>query len=271
MPIKSDDLLCCSCEISIYLEIIFHKYTWLQGTIVSNTKAELTSVYDLWFKFAKEHIQHVSLKTKDHQLEKNVPNDSQMQISSSVSSVLIDVDVNPDNTNNSSDVLTIHTYSSNNQDNHMQQSRFGDTGHLEIEPGTFYQDVDNASHTGMRERRHSFSSKQPPSPSYHTTLLPSNFTGISKCSSNEHSINDDNTKTCNNKSTGPIMAIAMTSYMRLSGKFSSLFNHLIRMVIGMSLDPIGWCYFSFFAKPINPSLRWKWNLFPLCAPSIGSM
>ncbi len=34
--------------VSIYLDFTFHKSTWLQGTIESNTKAELIEVFELW-------------------------------------------------------------------------------------------------------------------------------------------------------------------------------------------------------------------------------
>lgn len=37
-----------SCKVSISLEVKFLKSTWLQGTIESNTKAELVGVYELW-------------------------------------------------------------------------------------------------------------------------------------------------------------------------------------------------------------------------------
>jgi hypothetical protein len=36
------------CSVKIMLDIVFHKHTWLQGTIEANTKAELLDVYELW-------------------------------------------------------------------------------------------------------------------------------------------------------------------------------------------------------------------------------
>ena len=36
------------CSVKITLDIVFHKHTWLQGTIEANTKAELLDVYELW-------------------------------------------------------------------------------------------------------------------------------------------------------------------------------------------------------------------------------
>lgn len=37
-----------ACKVAISLEVKFLKSTWLQGTIESNTKAELVGVYELW-------------------------------------------------------------------------------------------------------------------------------------------------------------------------------------------------------------------------------
>jgi len=37
-----------SCKVAISLDVKFLKSTWLQGTIESNTKAELVGVYELW-------------------------------------------------------------------------------------------------------------------------------------------------------------------------------------------------------------------------------
>lgn len=45
------------CFVVVHLEVVFHKYTWLQGTIESNTKAELVDVYDRWIEFAHLHIR----------------------------------------------------------------------------------------------------------------------------------------------------------------------------------------------------------------------
>lgn len=53
---------CQVCNVSIFLEFVFNKSTWLQGTIESNTKSELITVYDLWHRSAKEFI------TKNRQL-----------------------------------------------------------------------------------------------------------------------------------------------------------------------------------------------------------
>ena len=45
------------CSISIWLDFDFFKYTWLQGTIESNTQAELLGVYEMWQSAAEDHIQ----------------------------------------------------------------------------------------------------------------------------------------------------------------------------------------------------------------------
>ena len=46
-----------SCKVSIFLDFEFHKYTWLQGTIESNTKAELIEMYELWLQSAQESLR----------------------------------------------------------------------------------------------------------------------------------------------------------------------------------------------------------------------
>ena len=48
---------CNSCHIIIQLSFIFHKSTWLQGTIESNSRAEMLRVYELWMKHAMLHIE----------------------------------------------------------------------------------------------------------------------------------------------------------------------------------------------------------------------
>lgn len=45
------------CKVSIFLDFKFLKYTWLQGTIESNTKAELVEVFDLWNDSANQYIR----------------------------------------------------------------------------------------------------------------------------------------------------------------------------------------------------------------------
>lgn len=44
-------------KVIIYLDFLFHKSTWLQGTIESNTKAELIGVYELWLESAHETLR----------------------------------------------------------------------------------------------------------------------------------------------------------------------------------------------------------------------
>ena len=44
------------CTVKILLDFDFMKSTWLQGTIESNTRAELLTVYELWYGTAEEHI-----------------------------------------------------------------------------------------------------------------------------------------------------------------------------------------------------------------------
>ncbi len=46
-----------SCKVTIFLDFEFHKYTWLQGTIESNTKAELIEMYELWLGSAQESLR----------------------------------------------------------------------------------------------------------------------------------------------------------------------------------------------------------------------
>jgi hypothetical protein len=59
--------------------MVFHKYTWLRGTIESNTKAELISVYALWLELANESIKKSGIiQTKNHLARSN----SHMVISS---------------------------------------------------------------------------------------------------------------------------------------------------------------------------------------------
>mmetsp|Transcript_27612 Transcript_27612/g.39197 ORF Transcript_27612/g.39197 Transcript_27612/m.39197 type:complete len:718 (+) Transcript_27612:13-2166(+) len=45
------------CNICIFLSFTFHKYTWLQGTIESNTKSEMLSIYELWLDSANDYIR----------------------------------------------------------------------------------------------------------------------------------------------------------------------------------------------------------------------
>jgi hypothetical protein len=45
------------CFITITLDVIFQKSTWLQGTIESNSKAELLEVYELWLKTSEQYIK----------------------------------------------------------------------------------------------------------------------------------------------------------------------------------------------------------------------
>lgn len=45
------------CSIEITLDFTFYKTTWLQGTIESNTKAELIGVYEKWLEVAKKLLK----------------------------------------------------------------------------------------------------------------------------------------------------------------------------------------------------------------------
>jgi hypothetical protein len=47
------------CSVKILLDFVFLKSTWLQGTIESNTRAELLTVYELWLSSAEDHLQSV--------------------------------------------------------------------------------------------------------------------------------------------------------------------------------------------------------------------
>ena len=44
------------CAVKIFLDFNFMKSTWLQGTIESNTRSELLSVYELWCSSAEEEL-----------------------------------------------------------------------------------------------------------------------------------------------------------------------------------------------------------------------
>ena len=46
-----------SCHVCIFLSFAFHKSTWLQGTIESNTRAEMLSIYELWLDCANDYIR----------------------------------------------------------------------------------------------------------------------------------------------------------------------------------------------------------------------
>lgn len=62
------------CSISVWLDFDFFKYTWLQGTIESNTQAELMGVYEMWQQSAEEHIRALMTQDKvfiDVELENN--------------------------------------------------------------------------------------------------------------------------------------------------------------------------------------------------------
>ena len=47
----------CECFITISLEVVFHKFTWLKSTIEANTKSELITVYDKWLAYARETLK----------------------------------------------------------------------------------------------------------------------------------------------------------------------------------------------------------------------
>lgn len=49
------------CAVKILLDFTFLKSTWLQGTIESNTRAELLTVYELWLVSAEEHLQQIMI------------------------------------------------------------------------------------------------------------------------------------------------------------------------------------------------------------------
>ena len=54
-------------SITIWLDFDFFKYTWLQGTIESNTQAELLGVYEQWVASAEEYLQsrsHLALSVE---------------------------------------------------------------------------------------------------------------------------------------------------------------------------------------------------------------
>ena len=57
LPPASTTAAAPTCKATVYLDFEFHKYTWLQGTIDSNTKAELIEVYELWLESAQESLR----------------------------------------------------------------------------------------------------------------------------------------------------------------------------------------------------------------------
>jgi hypothetical protein len=58
--------------IAISLDVVFHKSTWLQGTIQANTKAELMGVYELWQSAAEEHLKTIGDRSPRGDLEANI-------------------------------------------------------------------------------------------------------------------------------------------------------------------------------------------------------
>ena len=46
-----------SIDIKIYLNIIFRKSTWLEKTIIANTRSELVDVYHLWHRHANDFLE----------------------------------------------------------------------------------------------------------------------------------------------------------------------------------------------------------------------
>lgn len=57
LPSSSRAAGSASCKATVFLDFQFHKSTWLQGTIESNTKAELIEVYELWVESAQESLR----------------------------------------------------------------------------------------------------------------------------------------------------------------------------------------------------------------------
>jgi hypothetical protein len=55
------------CTVQIYLDFVFLKSTWLQGTIESNTKAELLEVFDIWYETVTHHLRASTDKKLIHQ------------------------------------------------------------------------------------------------------------------------------------------------------------------------------------------------------------
>ena len=94
---NSNDKECVGCTISISLQVIFHKSTWLQGTIESNTKAELIGVFELWSKKAQNHIQRIKKNKSTTKLELEALGIG----SSSNSNSNIDIKTLPSRTNSS--------------------------------------------------------------------------------------------------------------------------------------------------------------------------
>jgi hypothetical protein len=61
------------CSVDIYLEVQFYKSTWLQGTIESNTKAELITVYEKWHQVAKQHLRQRQASNTNPQQSSHSP------------------------------------------------------------------------------------------------------------------------------------------------------------------------------------------------------
>ena len=65
--LTSDDLS-PECHVSISMQCVFLKYTWLQSTIESNTKAELLLVFNKWREFALQYLAKDSCSSDSNTL-----------------------------------------------------------------------------------------------------------------------------------------------------------------------------------------------------------
>eukprot|EP01032_Pedospumella_encystans_P011246 gene11246-13086_t len=99
-----------SCKVSIFLDFEFHKYTWLQGTIESNTKAELIEMYELWLQSAQESLRRaldrkMSTLSTLHALRENLKADN-LDDDMELTPLALDLETGPGNNNNNENINT---------------------------------------------------------------------------------------------------------------------------------------------------------------------
>lgn len=81
------------CIVSVYVDVSFHKSTWLQGTIESNTKAELASVYNLWLATASKLIEENRLNGIFNQTSCDIVEAESLHVESCNHDLSADVDI----------------------------------------------------------------------------------------------------------------------------------------------------------------------------------
>ena len=102
-----------NCLVSVYVDFTFHKSTWLQGTIESNTKAELENVYNLWIQTAEKYIKenHIAkpLIIQQQQMSPSQTNNITLE-ASSTTSFIHESTSNEDIMTNSIDIESSSTF-----------------------------------------------------------------------------------------------------------------------------------------------------------------